>query len=123
MKKQSATILSILLLIIIVVFALLNTANVEVNLLFTRFKTPLVLLILICLLIGALVIYLLSLSNHRKMQKQLKDLEGSAKNIKDLQKQVTHLQQENQKLQKENQDLHQQLEKKTATTTTTPSAK
>ncbi|MFR0771700.1 MAG: lipopolysaccharide assembly protein LapA domain-containing protein [Limosilactobacillus pontis] len=51
-------VISIILLIIFVIFALLNTATVEVNLLFSQVRIPLVLLILVCLLIGALIIYL-----------------------------------------------------------------
>ena len=44
MKKQSTTIISIILLIIIAILAVANTAPVEVNLLFTRFQSPLILL-------------------------------------------------------------------------------
>ena len=73
MKKQSTTIASIVILIIIAIFALLNTATVVVNLFGAQVKMPLVLLIFICLLIGAIIIYLLSFSNHLKTNKQLKN--------------------------------------------------
>ena len=56
MKKQSTTIASIVILIIIAIFALLNTATVVVNLFGAQVKMPLVLLIFICLLIGAIII-------------------------------------------------------------------
>lgn len=108
MKKQSTTIISIILLIIIVVFALLNTATVEVNFLFTKVKTPLVLLIFICLLVGALIIYLFSLSNNYKISKELKALR-TQKNVKataELKKQVAKLQKDNNNLRKQLQ-LHQ----------------
>ena len=64
MKKQSTTIASIVILIIIAIFALLNTATVVVNLFGAQVKMPLVLLIFICLLIGAIIIYLLSYFNY-----------------------------------------------------------
>lgn len=82
MKKQSTMIVSIILLIVFVIFALLNTATVEVNLLFSRVKTPLVLLILVCLLIGALIIYLFSFSNHIKVNKEIKQLQDENRQLK-----------------------------------------
>lgn len=101
MKKQSTMIVSIILLIVFVVFALLNTAPVEVNLLLGKIKLPLVLLILVCLLIGALIIYLFSFSNHLKVSKELKELQDGrdAKNkIGKLEQQIKQLQRENARL-------------------------
>jgi putative membrane protein len=105
MKKQSTMIVSIILLIIFVIFALLNTATVEVNLLFSRIKTPLVLLILICMLIGALIIYLFSLSNHFKISKEMKSLRNSRISTEEaikLQRQIKKLKAENAQLRKQN---------------------
>lgn len=112
MKKQSATIISIILLIIFVIFALLNTANVEVNFLITKFKMPLVLLILVCLLIGALIIYLFSLTNSRKLNKELRALQNSR--ISD--KEAAKLKEQIAVLQKENDSLKKQLKSQPATT-------
>lgn len=102
MKKQSTMIVSIILLIIFVIFALLNTAQVEVNLLFGKIKMPLVLLILVCMLIGALVIYLFSFSNHLKVSKELKELQNQhgKPEVDKLKKNVKQLQAENQRLKK-----------------------
>lgn len=103
MKKQSTMIVSIILLIIFVIFALLNTTAVEVNLLFGKVKMPLVLLILVCMLIGALIIYLFSFSNHLKVSKELKALQsqpGKAE-VDKLKKDIKKLQGENQRLKKE----------------------
>ena len=86
MKKQSTTIASIVILIIIAIFALLNTATVVVNLFGAQVKMPLVLLIFICLLIGAIIIYLLSFSNHLKTNKQLKELQSSRVSKDELKK-------------------------------------
>ncbi|MCH3922636.1 LapA family protein [Limosilactobacillus sp.] len=101
MKKQSTLIVSIILLIVFVIFALLNTATVKVNLLFGTVKTPLVLLILICMLIGALIIYLLSWTNHLKVTKELKALRESKvspKEVAKLRQQIDRLQKENARL-------------------------
>lgn len=102
MKKQSTMVISIILLIIFVIFALLNTATVEVNLLFSQVRIPLVLLILVCLLIGALIIYLFSFSNHLKVNKELKELQKQPgkQEIEQLKKNVKQLQNKNQQLKK-----------------------
>lgn len=109
MKKQSTTIASIVILIIIAIFALLNTATVVVNLFGAQVKMPLVLLIFICLLIGAIIIYLLSFSNHLKTNKQLKELQSSRVSKDDLKKYQKKIDQ----LQKENAQLKQRLKNQT----------
>lgn len=116
MKKQSTTIISIVLLILIVIFALLNTESVTVNLLATQVKVPLVLLIFICLLIGALIIYLFSLSNNYKLKKELKDLQSSSKAIRNYRQQITKLEKENQQLQTKVASLSTNKEDKHDTT-------
>ena len=109
MKKQSTTIASIVILIIIAIFALLNTATVVVNLFGAQVKMPLVLLIFICLLIGAIIIYLLSFSNHLKTNKQLKELQSSRVSKYEFKKYQKKIDQ----LQKENAQLKQQLKNQT----------
>lgn len=114
MKKQSTTIFSIILLIIIAIFAITNTAPVEVNLLFTRFQSPLILLILACLLLGALIIYLFSLSNHLKQGKELKTLRSSKadpQEIAQLEKRVQELLKENAALKSANANLSKDQQK------------
>ena len=116
MKKQSTTIISIILLIIIAIFAVANTASVEVNLLFTRFRSPLILLILICFLIGALIIYLFSFSNHLKQDKELKALRASTvdpKKVSQLEKQIQELLKENAALKTANANLKKENQKNT----------
>ncbi|MBB1100044.1 LapA family protein [Limosilactobacillus sp. WF-MT5-A] len=109
MKKQSTTIASIVILIIIAIFALLNTATVVVNFFGAQVKMPLVLLIFICLLIGAIIIYLLSFSNHLKTSRQLKELQSSRVSKDELKKSQKKVEQ----LQKENTQLKQQLKNQT----------
>lgn len=114
MKKQSTTIISIILIIIIAIFAVANTASVVVNLLFAKFQMPLILLILICLLIGALIIYLLSFSTHLKQDKELKELRASKVDPKQLQKlqgQVKDLLKENARLKEANAQLKKAADK------------
>lgn len=118
MKKQSTTIISIILLIIIVIFALLNTAAVEINLLFTKIKVPLVLLIFVCFLIGALIIYLFSLSNTHKINKELKELRALRGNSKE----ITVLKKQTAQLQKENASLKKQLSQANASQSANPSS-
>ena len=109
MKKQSTTIASIVILIIIAIFALLNTATVVVNLFGAPVKMPLVLLLFICLLIRAIIIYLLSFSNHLKTNKQLKELQSSRVSKEEFKKYQKKIDQ----LQKENAQLKQQLKNQT----------
>ena len=97
------------ILIIIAIFALLNTATVVVNLFGAQVKMPLVLLIFICLLIGAIIIYLLSFSNHLKTNKQLKELQSSRVSKDEFKKYQKKIDQ----LQKENAQLKQQLKNQT----------
>ena len=109
MKKQSTTIASIVILIIIAIFALLNTATVVVNLFGAQVKMHLVLLLFICLLIGAIIIYLLSFSNHLKTNKQLKELQSSRVSKDEFKKYQKKIDQ----LQKEYAQLKQQLKNQT----------
>lgn len=117
MKKQSTTIISIILLIIIAILAVANMAPVEVNLLFTRFQSPLILLILGCFLIGALIIYLFSFSNHLKQGKELKTLRASKadpQKVAKLEKQVQELLKENAALKFANANLNKEQQKAAA---------
>ncbi|MDE7039417.1 MAG: LapA family protein, partial [Limosilactobacillus sp.] len=66
-------------------------------------------LIFICLLIGAIIIYLLSFSNHLKTNKQLKELQSSRVSKDELKKYQKKIDQ----LQKENAQLKQQLKNQT----------
>lgn len=72
-------------------------------------KMPLVLLIFICLLIGAIIIYLLSFSNHLKTNNQLKELQSSRVSKDEFKKYQKKIDQ----LQKENAQLKQQLKNQT----------
>ncbi|KRK89060.1 LapA family protein [Lentilactobacillus sunkii] len=83
MKKQISTIISIILVIVIAIFALMNFESVEVNFGFTSLKVPLVLLIFISLLIGALIIFLFSSTQNVKKNRQYKQLETDSQEKQD----------------------------------------
>nr|WP_252894951.1 lipopolysaccharide assembly protein LapA domain-containing protein [Liquorilactobacillus satsumensis] len=53
MKNQWRMILALVLALIVIIFALLNTQDVAVNFIFGKFSLPLVLLLVISLLVGA----------------------------------------------------------------------
>ncbi|WP_054655874.1 LapA family protein [Lentilactobacillus kisonensis] len=93
MKKQITTIVSIILIIIIALFALINFESVDVNFGFTSVRIPLVLLILFSLLVGALIIFLLSSILNVKKNRQFRELESQSQQKQDeLVKQIETLQ-------------------------------
>lgn len=103
MKKQITTVMSIVLLIIVAIFALVNIETVKVNLLVTHVSLSLVLLIFFCLLLGALIIFLFSITTNLRKRKEYKELEDN-KNAE-----ITKLQQKINSINKENDDLKLQL--------------
>lgn len=75
MKKQVTTIISIVLIILIAIFAMLNLEKVNVSFGFTSVEMPLILLILFCLLIGALIIFLFSSTQNIRKNREYRDLQ------------------------------------------------
>lgn len=61
----------------------MNFESVEVNFGFASFQVPLVLLILICLLIGALIIFLFSSTQNVKKNRQYKQLASESQKRQD----------------------------------------
>lgn len=76
MKKQFSIILSIILVIFIVVVALSNVQTAEVNLIFTKVRMPLIVLILVCLLIGALIMFLMNTAAIMRKNSEIKQLQS-----------------------------------------------
>ncbi|WP_124059601.1 lipopolysaccharide assembly protein LapA domain-containing protein [Vaginisenegalia massiliensis] len=73
--KQGKLIVALLLVILVVFFAIHNTEMVMVDLIFSKVKVQMVLVILICLLLGAiigLVASMSALAAQRRENKQLK---------------------------------------------------
>ncbi|WP_034550301.1 LapA family protein [Carnobacterium funditum] len=75
MKKQWATILAIILILLISLFAVLNVDVVPVNFGFALVSWPLIMIILGSLFIGALVTVLIATNTAFKTKKQIKNYE------------------------------------------------
>ena len=83
MKKQWGTIVALILIVIVALFAVLNVESVPVSFGFTEVTWPLIMIILGSLFIGALTTVLISVSTTYKNKKDLKqgkkDLENAEK--------------------------------------------
>lgn len=127
MKKQWSTILAILLLILIALFAIANITEVPVNFGFVSYQWPLILVILGSLLAGALVTTLISTSvtfsnrrEQRETEKKLHELESSQEEkINDVSKKyeqdINRLKEENNQLRNQLKDLERENKNMRAT--------
>ncbi|MDN2452607.1 lipopolysaccharide assembly protein LapA domain-containing protein [Lactobacillus sp. UCMA15818] len=102
MKNQWRMILALLIALVVVVFALLNTQKVELNFLFGKFSLPLVLILVVSLLLGALIAVLLSTMTIVGLKRELKKKSDHEEQIKkqfeaDYQKKVTEVRAEYQR--------------------------
>ncbi|CAJ1187085.1 hypothetical protein FS150101_NMOIFPPK_00972 [Fructilactobacillus sanfranciscensis] len=88
MKKQVYVILSLLIVILIAIFVLLNMEDTAVNFGFATIKMPLILIVLVSLLLGALLIFLFSSISSFKNNRQNK---ANLKEIKQLQSKIEEL--------------------------------
>lgn len=89
MKGQTYLILSIIFVIIISIFAVLNIGEVEVNYLFWSGSSPLIFVILFSVLLGGILAtivgsrkYFQVKRENRKLQQQLKSLQQNASSDK-----------------------------------------
>ena len=79
MKKQGRLILVIVLLLIVVIFSWHNVRNVTVSFGFTKVTMPLVILLVLAILIGAIIAASLSVSTIMSQKKKINELEKSLK--------------------------------------------
>lgn len=79
MKKQGRMILVIVLLLVVVIFSWLNVEDVTVSFGFTRLTLPLVVLLVLSVLIGAVIAVSLSVSTIMTQRKRIDELERSLK--------------------------------------------
>lgn len=84
MKKQWATILAIILILLISLFAVMNVDVVPVNFGFTLVSWPLIMIILGSVFIGALVTVLIATSTAFKTKKQIKSYENELSKANEL---------------------------------------
>lgn len=100
MKNQWRIILTILLVIVVAVFAILNVESVPVSFGFTTVRWPLILILLVSILIGAVLVILFSTITNVQHNRAYKELEQST------QAQLTALTTENDQLKKRLQNSH-----------------
>ena len=82
MKGQWKVIAVLALLILVVVFAIINTQAAEVNFGFGLvYQVPTVLIILICLLLGAILGLVTSMGGARHQRQQNKELRGQIQSL------------------------------------------
>lgn len=74
MKNQTYLILTILFIIIISVFAVLNVSEVEVNYVFWRGSSPLIFVILFSVLLGGILATCVSLRKFLQLRRENKQL-------------------------------------------------
>ncbi|KRO04952.1 hypothetical protein IV54_GL000676 [Levilactobacillus paucivorans] len=94
MKNQWRIVVSLLLVIIVAVFALLNRGSVPVSFGFATVRWPLILLLLVSILIGAVLMILFSTISSVQKKRAYKELEQSTT------EKITKLQAENAQLNK-----------------------
>ncbi|WP_414840197.1 LapA family protein [Carnobacterium sp. TMP28] len=109
MKKQWATILAIILILLISLFAVMNVDVVPVNFGFALVSWPLIMIILGSLFIGALVTVLIATSTAFKTKKQMKQYEtdlSKADEIKQKELEQQRIEYEQELSQKEEELLN-----------------
>lgn len=100
MKNQWRIILTILLVIVVAVFAILNVESVPVSFGFTTVHWPLILVLLVSILVGAVLVILFSTITNVQHNRAYKDLERQS------QAQLAEVTQENTQLKKRLQNSH-----------------
>jgi uncharacterized integral membrane protein len=78
MKGQGMLIAAFAFALVIAIFAVINVEQVEVNFLFAKTATPLILVILVSTLLGGLTVGLFGMLRIFKLQRQVKGLEKRA---------------------------------------------
>ena len=87
MNKNNLHYIALLLLILLIAgISLANMQSVTINFLLVQFKLPLIILILLCVLLGAFVMNLINFSKGFSLKKELKStqkqLEEAKKEVK-----------------------------------------
>ncbi|MFD0960854.1 LapA family protein [Paenibacillus chungangensis] len=75
MKGQSMLISAFAFALVIAIFAVINVDTVQVNFLFTKTSTPLILVILVSTLLGGVTVGLFGMIRIYRLQRQVKGLE------------------------------------------------
>ena len=87
MNKNNLHYIALLLLILLIAgISLANMQSVTVNFLLVQFKLPLIILILLCVLLGAFVMTLINFSKGFSLKKELK---STQKQLEEEKKKIT----------------------------------
>lgn len=105
---QKNIIYTLVLSVFIAIFAILNAAAVQVNLIFAKVNVSAALVILISASIGAIIVYSIDTVYKLKVKKQIKEHE---KNILSLTNENEMLKNKNKNFEVENNDLKEINEK------------
>lgn len=112
MKKQRKLVFGLIIVLILVIFACLNTEQVAINFLFFQPKMPLIIILITMILLGALISMLLGTN---KDVKQIK--EENNKQEATLKKQFAdQINKKDQEINKLKQEISKLKEKSTPTT-------
>lgn len=98
MKRQEKLVIGLIMMLLVVIFALLNTSPAAINFGITTIEVPLILLIVILLLIGAAIAFFMGMDDRKEisaadLKKQVSEKEEDLrreyqKEVKDLKNQV-----------------------------------
>ncbi len=80
--KQSRFVIGLIITLIVVIFAVLNVNPVTVSFGFTRVKLPLIILIIVSLLLGAIITMLLASTGNKKDNKLNHHAQKQISNVK-----------------------------------------
>ncbi|KRL03225.1 lipopolysaccharide assembly protein LapA domain-containing protein [Liquorilactobacillus capillatus] len=83
MKNQGRLIAALVVTLLIVIFALLNTQAVEISLGFWKFSLPLVLVLIVSVLLGVLIAFLMATVTTLRLKSELKESRQRTADIKD----------------------------------------
>ncbi|SEP92653.1 LapA family protein [Piscibacillus halophilus] len=101
MKQQSWIVLSLVFALLIAVFAVINIETVEVDFLFVKTNAPLILVILLSVLMGALLIVGFSFSKIYQLQKEVRTLKNENNKLKESQQTKTEVKEPKSKQSKQ----------------------
>lgn len=82
MKKQTGFVLGLILALIVVIFAIMNVETIAINFGFSKVELPLILILLICLVLGALIAVLLSTGTTMSLKRQAKQTQKELATLK-----------------------------------------
>ncbi|MFD2637593.1 LapA family protein [Piscibacillus salipiscarius] len=109
MKQQSWIIMSLVFALIISIFAIINVESVEVDFLFIKTNAPLILVILLSVLMGALLIVGFSFSKIFQLKREVKwlkvendRLESANQSLKETEQREKEEQKQMNQLEEEN---------------------